>query len=775
MKKIILACSQANHNLAEQLQRDLGPVGMELNVLTDQAGPLPPALQQTSEPVVLIVTDNFLTGAYCMRDFLPVLKEMIRQNRLIAVLADGIRPANGETVPTRIERMADMLHYLNYWQNAYLNLITQQQQLPPEQRAALEPQLQEAQAVTGQVADIITTLKDTLYFSWNQLTGADYKLLFHQLDLSDVHEKYLQSKQAAVAIPTPVQEMEEPALSLASAPAYHATPHVPPPPPGPVRFTPVEPEEAPAVGTLNAIDDLIRDIPSEMITAKQDFSTLPPSETDIQRTIDDAWLWIRNGHVERGLEVFQFALEQYPHHEKLRTDYLLALSNYARDPEAAERQLEILHDNGLEEAKSYDLMGEIARAKGDYLFAKYSWDRALQINPDYPGLYRKLGLLTSEHLPDYRETAVHYLKAALVQTPSDVEVNYRLGQLLVQLQEPDEARMYLERTLEIDPLHGLAKGLLDKLSQAPTIPQDTPAAGPAEVFPETQEPVSIFETDDEPLEASPDEIVETQAELETPALPRTDIKTVLITGATSGIGRATAELFARHGHRVMLTGRRMERLEALKHRFSDIYKNDTFILSFDIRDPQAVEDAIHQLPDEWKEVDILVNNAGLAKGLAPIHEGQLDHWDTMIDTNIKGLLYITRLITPGMIARRRGHIINIGSSAGKEAYPNGNVYCATKFAVDALTKAMRMDLYMHNIRVSQVSPGHVEETEFAITRFDGDAERARIYENFQPLKASDVAETIYFIASRPPHVNIQDVFMFSTQQAGSTMIDRSGR
>jgi NADP-dependent 3-hydroxy acid dehydrogenase YdfG len=238
---------------------------------------------------------------------------------------------------------------------------------------------------------------------------------------------------------------------------------------------------------------------------------------------------------------------------------------------------------------------------------------------------------------------------------------------------------------------------------------------------------------------------------------------------------ATAEIFAQHGYRLILTGRRLERLEMLKNRFDDLYKNEVLALSFDIRDPMAVEAAIRRLPDDWKQVDILINNAGLAKGLAPIHEGSLEHWETMIDTNIKGLLYITRLIAPGMVERRNGHIINVGSSAGKETYPNGNVYCATKFAVDALTKAIRMDLYTHNVRVSQVSPGHVEETEFAITRFDGDAERARIYDQFQPLKASDVAETIYFIATRPPHVNIQDVWMYGSQQASSTMIDRSGR
>ncbi|HAD13133.1 MAG TPA: NAD(P)-dependent oxidoreductase [Saprospirales bacterium] len=250
---------------------------------------------------------------------------------------------------------------------------------------------------------------------------------------------------------------------------------------------------------------------------------------------------------------------------------------------------------------------------------------------------------------------------------------------------------------------------------------------------------------------------------------------VLITGATSGIGKATAEIFAKNGYRLILTGRRIDRLVALKNQFESSYNSEVLILPFDVRDHGAVEAALSNLPEGFNIVDILINNAGLAKGLAPIHEGQLDHWETMIDTNIKGLLYVTRLISPGMVKRRKGHIINICSSAGREAYPNGNVYCATKFAVDALTKSIRFDLHPYDIRVSQVSPGHVEETEFALNRFDGDTERAKIYQEFQPLKSSDVAEAIYFMATRPAYVNIVDIQMFATQQASSMVINKDGR
>lgn len=253
-------------------------------------------------------------------------------------------------------------------------------------------------------------------------------------------------------------------------------------------------------------------------------------------------------------------------------------------------------------------------------------------------------------------------------------------------------------------------------------------------------------------------------------------KTVLISGATSGIGRATAELFAKNGYKVIATGRRTDRLDALSAHFKGKYNADLLTLPFDVRDLDSVRAAIENLPEDWRDIDILINNAGLSRGLSPIHEGDIEHWETMIDTNIKGLLYLTRAVAPMMVKRRSGHIINVASSAGKEVYPGGNVYCATKFAVDALTKSMRLDLYTHNVRVSQVAPGHVEETEFARVRFDGDeAKAAKVYDNFQPLKSSDVAEVIYFMATRPPHVNVQDVLLFGTQQAGSNFIDRSGR
>jgi 3-hydroxy acid dehydrogenase / malonic semialdehyde reductase len=244
-------------------------------------------------------------------------------------------------------------------------------------------------------------------------------------------------------------------------------------------------------------------------------------------------------------------------------------------------------------------------------------------------------------------------------------------------------------------------------------------------------------------------------------------KTVLITGATSGIGAATAELLANNGYRLIITGRRNDRLMTFCEKLKIEPGAEVYPLCFDIRNQKITRKAIESLPENFQQIDILINNAGLASGLNSVQEGVLDDWERMIDTNIKGLLYITRLVSPGMVARRNGHIINISSIAGKETYPMGNVYCATKHAVESLTKAMRLDMLQYGIKVSSVSPGAVN-TEFSLVRFRGDQERAdAVYQGFTPLRPADVAEAILFAITRPPHVNIDDILIMPTAQAYS--------
>lgn len=245
------------------------------------------------------------------------------------------------------------------------------------------------------------------------------------------------------------------------------------------------------------------------------------------------------------------------------------------------------------------------------------------------------------------------------------------------------------------------------------------------------------------------------------------MKTALITGATSGIGRETARALAQLNYKLILCGRREDRLVELQNELSA--QTEVHTLLFDVRDKNSVAAAINSLPSEFSTIDILINNAGNAHGLDPIQTGNLDDWDAMMDINVKGLLYVSRAVIPGMVERNGGHIINIGSIAGKEVYPNGNVYCATKHAVDALNKAMRIDLVMHGIRVGAIHPGMVE-TEFSEVRFKGDVERAaKVYQSFAPLKPEDIADIIAFVVTRPYHVNIADLVVTPTAQATATI------
>ncbi len=249
-------------------------------------------------------------------------------------------------------------------------------------------------------------------------------------------------------------------------------------------------------------------------------------------------------------------------------------------------------------------------------------------------------------------------------------------------------------------------------------------------------------------------------------------KIIFITGATAGFGQAIARKFAENGNNLIITGRRKILLEELAKELITTFDIEVLPLCFDVRKLEEVESAIEALPVKWKKIDVLVNNAGLAVGLNPIHEGVVDDWERMIDTNVKGLLYMTRFVSPLMVARKQGHIINIGSIAGREVYPMGNVYCGSKYAVDAITKGTRIDLVSHNIKVTQIAPG-AANTEFSMVRFKGDKSRAdNVYIGYEPLLAVDIAETVYYVTTLPAHVNINDLVLMPTAQASAVNIHK---
>lgn len=577
--------------------------------------------------------------------------------------------------------------------------------------------------------------------------------------------------------------------------------------------------------------DLLSDTPSDDIESdeEQEDVLLLEIETNAAELIDQAFAMANSGQIEDGVTLMREATSQFPEDSALRYHFALLLAQSTSDFGSAIQQLEVLLEQNSEHIEGNFLMGELAEIQENYSRATKYYKKVTEVDPSFQNVYTRMGIVALQKDKDDSKKALKYFKKALKINPAHVDANYQYALLLNEEKgKPKKAIKYLQKTVELHPQHPFANydlallhyqmdNLIDArffyqraiainpelktkendlafgnlsdgssrhkakkaFSSPPVSPE--PELEPAAIanLAETADTTPPLEEESKALAELKDNIKKLEAllaeKIEQEKYPIPTGKTVLITGSTSGIGRATAFKFASKGYRLILNGRRIDRLEALKAEFEEIYRSEVLLLPFDVSDQRAVQAAIDNLPLAWTNIDILINNAGKAKGFAPIHEGQLEHWEEMIEVNVKGLLYLTRAVSPKMVARSSGHIINVGSTAGKEVYPNGNVYCATKFAVDALTKAIRLDLYKYDIKVSQVSPAHVEETEFALVRFDGDAQRAKIYDDFNPLTSPDVAESIYFIVNQPKNVNIQDILLMGTQQAGSTFINRSGR
>ena len=491
-------------------------------------------------------------------------------------------------------------------------------------------------------------------------------------------------------------------------------------------------------------------------------------ESQLTQVVDNQENNVDNteGGTERPVvQTLQASLAAEPFNNALRYQLASELTNQNRYAEATE-QLDILLDNDRTNVDAYILLAYLAEQQSDFILSLNSLEKVTLLNPDYPGIYYKLGRLTNDHFKKQDRKALRYFREAVAQDPTNADAQYHYAVAMVEQRGDFKTAIeHLHTAAELAPQRDdvtfeLAKAYFE-INDKANAAQYYARATEMNAHHKTDSNDQLFYYEEPVIEVIP-EIIDNGI-------------AVLITGATSGIGKATAAIFAKNGYRLILTGRRSDRLEALKTAFEEEYHNRIQILNFDVRSIEDMKKSLAELDEDFKNVDILINNAGLASGFAPIHEGDIEDWDKMIDTNIKGLLYMTRAIAPQMVARRKGHIVNIGSIAGKEIYPNGNIYSATKFAVDALTRAMRVDMHKYNIRVSQVSPGAVEETEFAMVRFHGDVEKASIYKDFTPLKASDVAETIYFMVTRPEYVNIQDVVMMGTQQGSANHFDRSGR
>ncbi|MGB1120699.1 MAG: SDR family NAD(P)-dependent oxidoreductase, partial [Saprospiraceae bacterium] len=497
-------------------------------------------------------------------------------------------------------------------------------------------------------------------------------------------------------------------------------------------------------------------------------------EVIVQPSTDIAEELAASGDIEGATGLYRQLVENTPENVDLRYAFAMMLIENGGDRTLAKENLVVASQLDEDDEDILFALGVLSESEGNFEDAKRYYEKVILLDLEHEQAYYRLGSLLANAYENQQFVASSYLQRAISLDDEYAEAYFEYAKLLnTYFGKSKKSAKYFKKAVKnnrhfAEAHFELAKiyNKIDKKSEA--LRHYENAIEINNRF-QTAENDALFGFQVKSPEG--DSALGSGEQNAKDSEPK---GTILITGATSGIGRATAELFARNGYNLIITGRREERLMALKDILEAEFSTQILTLTFDVRNQAAVEAAIASLEGDWKNIDVLVNNAGLAKGFTPINEGQLTHWETMIDTNLKGLLYVTRAVSPLMVENSKGFIINIGSIAGKETYTNGNVYCATKAAVDALTKGMRLDLHHHNIRVTGIHPGHVE-TEFAVVRFDGDEERAKIYDDFQPLKAADVADTIYYVATRPAHVNIEDIVMWSTQQASATIIDKSGR
>lgn len=784
--------------------------------------------------ILVLVSDNFLKSADCMRRLMLFTQEE-NIAILLPVLVDGSRldvAGKLEAYATNIATIQDTIFYRDFWYDEWIRLRKLGNSATEDELRELESCKNFAKKMQPMMNTILRHLNNARPQTLALLQADEYEYLFDKLALKELNTAERRYSLTEAVAQDDVEVTDEELSADAEAeqlfealstrlPAVEEVVVTLPEDVQPLSFDlgalPIEvekedeviAEEAQVIAEEETIieEEIIAETPAVVspLTAvlnsyrSHDDNTTETSQDDLDQhlrqveeqttavvetnafptnslatiTHNDSHDFLLGGETnvffdipedtaskftdsEENASVGAPIFEQYNIKEVNDLDILFVLadteteeSDYDNAAACFERILELDHDNGRA------LLG-LARLYARYLNrandADKTYRKALICNDENANLHYEYALFLQDAMPTQRRHVAEILLDAVEINPYFEEAYLALAKTYITANQNIQAKAaYLQACLLNPTQHN--EGIEKQLKIA------RPQVAPLLVAPVVE---AVIEEEAPVLAAVAVAEVEPNPNAE---------KVVLVTGATSGIGKAIAEKFISEGYRVIINGRRTARLVDMRATFDEKTQAQICCLPFDVRNQADIEAALFSLPEEFKNIDILINNAGLAKGATPIHEGLWSDWETMIDTNLKGLLAMTRQIAPLMVAKQRGHIINIGSAAGKDAYPNGNVYCATKAAVDMLTRAMRLDLFKHEIRVSAVQPGMVE-TEFAEVRYE-DAERAKkLYEGITPLKAEDVADAVFFVASRPQHVNIQDVLMYCQQQAHTTTVNR---
>jgi NADP-dependent 3-hydroxy acid dehydrogenase YdfG len=806
-KKMFLVYCAENQSLAAELSAELAALGIAVHAdcrLPETRTENAMAMARSHAPVLLLVTDNFLRSLDCIDGFSELLKTL--ESQLVVAVAPGTRPDPNNpsatvVVPTAFDTVNEVMQYRDYWYETWVGLRKLRSASPESEQSRLDAEVAIAQKASTATGSFLRQLRELGPIPLDRLRADQCAELIARARFEEALPVSFPEAASEPAIPftaalpldIPVEPVESNLLenttferiaskgfeeqdeqTPAQPEVLPAAESVAPEAEEPIEETPrEEPEETDALLSDSYMESVNREMEKAARIIKEfagdqdepdgtlDFS---PKENPLSRA-EDEW--------DKILRPAEEPVPQSP-----SSGYVEFLAAPPNDPALAIENLQAIVERDANNEAALRHLAELCASQERFAESLALYDRIIALRPGDAEAYFKAAVLLEEKWGDREKAAVYY-KDALYLDDHHPRYHFRYAQLLQHFFEKEKkAAKHYKRAIELDnsfaeahlALAELYAFYLEKPEKAAKHYALAVAIDPA-LRAEELEGLLTGEAD-QPITKVRNRPIGIR--LPGQADPRAAVL-ALVTGATSGIGKATARLLAEQGCRLLLAGRRMDRLEALAQELRTEYGTEVHLLSFDVREQLSVDAAFASLPENWREVDVLINNAGLAKGLAPIDEGEIEHWNTMIDTNVKGLLYITRAVAPGMVSRKRGHIVNISSTAAKEVYPKGNVYCATKFAVDALNRGMRMDLCPHHIRVTAICPGHTEHTEFALVRFDNDSERAKIYEDFLPLKAEDVAEAVWFALSRPPHVNINEMVLSGTQQASATIIHRSGR
>jgi NADP-dependent 3-hydroxy acid dehydrogenase YdfG len=798
--------SEANSIEANQIAEDLKRTNINCIVNKSTAEKVEGLTQDKEATGLLLVSDNYLKSIEETKDLDQLLDENL-SGQLISIITHGRRLKAGtsqmEVYPTKIQTLNNVMYYRDFWYEEWIALRKKSKGAAEEELDALNEQKEIAKKMSvGSISNYIRKINSSEPVSWDQFCAQGYQMLFDQAGLgtSTVEESSDDNFDEIPTIDIPVEvpsnEVDETITNeenIENEAAIEAMASL---------ETKTEEEETISSNELEGELETEKEEPIEaMPLENKEEETTELEETSdelveekIEEVLSDSEDTIKEEVLTELVEEVNEKIESPSTPSSSKLGIYNKLENEGeeepftmeglKDLENVDAQA-IFAEYKIEEVEDVDTLFHIAESnaeEGDFKDARRTYERILKLDPYNGRALIWLARLLARHYEGEIMEAAHLYRKAIMVNDENAGLYYEYALLQKEhFKSYNKASDSFREALLIDSMFedaylGLAQcqremGMLDqaKANYLQACVLDTPRFQTAE-HDNYFGVIRVVETEEE----APSEMETWEEEVEEIRSPNADT-VVMVTGASSGIGQAIAGQFIMAGYKVIITGRREERLNDFKELMEEhLEEAHIHSLCFDVCDLDAVKNALDSLPEDWANIDILINNAGLAKGLASIHEGNVEHWETMINTNVKGLLYMTRMVTPGMVERKKGHVINLGSVAGTQVYPGGGVYCATKAAVDSLTRSMRLDLYKHNIKVTCVSPGHVDSTEFAAVRYD-DKEKANIYDDFKPLSARDVAETIYYVATRPDHVNIQDILMFGTQQASVRDIDRSGR